>query len=84
MDESHNTVVRYSVPTENEIDLGVRPILNSPAIKESEYCHAMIHRKEGEFLGELGMIGFSSCNFWFQQTGHHPLYDVVKTKVDII
>ena len=60
--------------------MGGQPILNSPALKESEYCHAMVHRKEGEIIGELGMQGFSNCKFWFGKTGHHPLYSVVKSK----
>ena len=38
----------------------------------------MVHRKEGEFLGELGMVGFANCHFWFGKTGFHPLYQVVK------
>ena len=29
----------------------------SPAMKESEYCHALIHRKEGDIIGELGAQG---------------------------
>ena len=54
------------------------PVKNSPAIKESEYCHALIHRKEGDMIGELGNLGFTTCKFWFGKTGCHPLYDTVK------
>ena len=32
--------------------------IGSPAIKESEYCHSLIHRKEGDIIGELGSLGF--------------------------
>lgn len=76
MDESHNLVLPYSWPSETE--MSGPPILSSPAIKESEYCHALVHRKEGEITGELGMLGFSNCKFWFGKTGFHPLYQVVK------
>ena len=55
VDEAHNLVIPYSVDIEQWTG---PPILNSPAIKESEYCHAMIHRKEGDFIGELGQLGF--------------------------
>ena len=30
------------------------------------------------FSGELDILGFSNCKFWFGQTGYHPLYEVVK------
>ena len=52
--------------------------MDSPSAKESEYCHALVHRKEGEYIGELGMLGFNNCDFWFGRTGYHPLYEVVK------
>lgn len=78
MDESHNLVLPYSWPSPTE--MSGPPILSSPAIKESEYCHALVHRKEGEVMGELGMLGFSNCKFWFGKTGFHPLYQVVKNE----
>ena len=74
VDEAHNLVIPYSVDIEQWTG---PPILNSPAIKESEYCHAMVHRKEGEIFGELGMVGFNNCKFWFGKTGFHPLYRYV-------
>ncbi len=58
--------------------MGGPPVLYSPVAKESEYCHALVHRKEGEYIGELGMLGFNNCDFWFGRTGYHPLYEVVK------
>lgn len=76
MDEAHNLVLPYSWPEYQHMSNGP-PILNSPAIKESEYCHAMVHRKEGEIFGELGMVGFNNCKFWFGKTGFHPLYRYV-------
>ena len=48
MDESHNIVLPYSWPTYSE--MGGEPVQGSPAIKESEYCHALIHRYFTHFL----------------------------------
>lgn len=76
MDEAHNLVLPYSWP--DHTHMSGSPVLNSPAIKESEYCHAMVHRKEGEIFGELQMLGFDNCKFWFSKTGYHPLYSTVK------
>jgi len=76
MDESHNIVLPYSWP--KPTTLSGEPIKGSPAIKESEYCHSLLHRKEGDLIGELGSLGFSNCKFWFGKTGFHPLYSVVK------
>jgi len=72
MDESHNLVLPYSWPSPTH--MSGPPIQGSPAIKESEYCHSLIHRKEGDIIGELGNQGFSNCKFWFGKTGYHPLY----------
>jgi len=89
MDESHNIVLPYSWPspmtTEEEkmtihMSGGRPPIQGSPAMKESEYCHALIHRKEGDIIGELGAKGFSTCKYWFGKTGYHPLFNVVKNE----
>jgi len=88
MDESHNIVLPHSwPPTESDEEermtlyiSGRPPIQGSPAIKESEYCHSLIHRKEGELIGELGNQGFNNCKFWFGKTGYHPLYNVVKNE----
>lgn len=79
MDEAHNMVLPYSWPSESPIS--GPPVLNSPAAQESEYCHALIHRKEGEYVGELGMVGWENCKFWFSRTGTHFLYPEVKTQV---
>ena len=49
-------------------------------MKESEYCHSLIHRKEGDIIGELGNQGFNNCKFWFGKTGYHPLFKVVKNE----
>ena len=35
---------------------------------------------EGDIMGELGMIGFNNCQFWFGKTAYHPLYEAVKNE----
>jgi len=55
LDEAHDIVLPFSWPSPT---FAGPSIPNSPAAKESEYCHAMIHRKEGDFIGELGQLGF--------------------------
>ena len=60
MDESHNIVLPYSWPTYSE--MGGEPVQGSPAIKESEYCHALIHRYFTHFfkiftIFKKGMLG---------------------------
>ena len=57
------------------------PIPDSPASHESRYCHALIHRKEGDNESEGGMVGWQNACFWFGQTGYHPLFPTVKGKV---
>ena len=47
------------------------PVKDSPASQESSYCHALVHRKEGEYDGELGLTGWSNSCFWFKTTGQH-------------
>ena len=42
MDEAHNLVLPYSWPEDTKF--GGQAIKGSPAAKESEYCHALIHR----------------------------------------
>ena len=56
------------------------PILNSDATKDSAYCNAIVHRVEGQNLGELGMYGYDNACFWFEKTGYHPLFPEVQKK----
>ena len=42
MDEAHNIVLPYSWPSDTHF--GGPAVKDSPAAKESEYCHALIHR----------------------------------------
>ena len=69
LDEAHNIVLPYSwgQPTAQ----AGPPVPDSPASQESSYCHALVHRKEGEHDGELGLTGWSNSCFWFKTTGQH-------------
>eukprot|EP00882_Tetradesmus_deserticola_P033686 GHRQ01038503.1.p2 GENE.GHRQ01038503.1~~GHRQ01038503.1.p2 ORF type:complete len:140 (+),score=45.12 GHRQ01038503.1:133-552(+) len=49
-----------------------KPIPNSPAASEAAYVHALIHRQEGECIGEFGS-GFSNANYWYRAAGQHPI-----------
>jgi len=79
MDEAHNIVLPYSWPSDTTF--GGAAIQGSLAAKEAEYCHALVHRKEGDLTGELGAQGFYNCKFWFGKTGYHPLFETVKQEV---
>ena len=59
------------------------PILNSPASKESEYAHALVHRKEGGHLGELGMVGWDNACYWFGRTSYHDNFPEVRELIFI-
>lgn len=78
LDEAHDIVLPYSWPDPTE--QAGQPIKDSPASHESKYAHAFVHRKEGDIQGELGMIGFDNACYWFDTTGYHPLYPLVKKK----
>ena len=56
------------------------PVLNSPASKESEYAHAMVHRKEGGHLGELGLVGWDNACYWFGRTSYHDNFPEVSLR----
>lgn len=42
-----------------------KPIPDSPAAAEAAYVHAIIHRQEGQCIGEFGS-GFSNANYWYR------------------
>ena len=84
LDEAHNIVLPYSwgQPTTQ----AGPPVSDSPASQESSYCHALVHRKEGEYDGELGLTGWNNSCFWFRTTGQHrqgcnALRDIQTSKV---
>ena len=75
LDEAHDIVLPYSLSAPSYAG---DPILDSPAAKESEYCHALIHRKEGEHIGELKIRGWDNACFWFGKTSYHSLFPQVR------
>eukprot|EP01119_Soliformovum_irregulare_P013135 TRINITY_DN346_c0_g2_i1.p1 TRINITY_DN346_c0_g2~~TRINITY_DN346_c0_g2_i1.p1 ORF type:complete len:224 (+),score=31.73 TRINITY_DN346_c0_g2_i1:40-672(+) len=72
LDEAHDIVTPYSWP--HQTDYSGPPIPRSPAKSESQYVHAMIHRREGDCEGEFGN-GFNNSKYWFSTLGSHHLFD---------
>lgn len=72
MDEAHNLVLPLSWPSPTA--MGGRPVRGSAAAKDATYVHAMLHRQEGDLVGQEGggMIGWDNAAFWFSQAGPHP------------
>ena len=77
LDRSHNLVLPLSWPAATPF--GGRPIPGSAAAQDATYVHALLHRQEGEFVGQEGggMVGWDNAAFWFSQVGRHPLYPAV-------
>ena len=78
LDEAHDIVLPYSCP---HPELGGTPVLDSPAHSEACYAHAMVHRKEGQHLGELGMIGWNNACYWASQVDddkEHAIYPTIR------
>jgi hypothetical protein len=42
-------------------------------VQEANYIHALLHRREGERVGELSLRGWSNSCYWNDQTGSHPI-----------
>jgi len=66
VDEAHDLVLPYSLPFDSE--WGGPAILDSPALGNATYSHALVHRTEGKYVGELGMIGWDNARSWFNET----------------
>uniref|UniRef100_A0A383W348 Uncharacterized protein n=1 Tax=Tetradesmus obliquus TaxID=3088 RepID=A0A383W348_TETOB len=49
-----------------------KPVASSPAAAEAAFVHALIHRQEGQCIGEFGS-GFSNANYWYRAAGQHPI-----------
>ena len=48
---------------------------------DAVYTHALLHRLEGEHVGEANMRGWSNADYWNDQLGLHPLYPHIRTLV---
>jgi len=77
LDQSHNLVLPLSWPSSTPF--GGPPIRGSAAAQDATYVHAMLHRQEGQFVGQEGggTLGWDNAAFWFSQVGQHPLYPAV-------
>lgn len=64
LDKAHNIVTPLSWPSATPF--GGPPRDNGPAKKEAAYVHSLIHRAEGEYLGEFG-AGYQNSGFWLGQ-----------------
>jgi hypothetical protein len=79
LDEAHALVTPYS--WDSHTDFGGAPIVNSSVAKEAEYVHGMVHRREGENMGEFG-DGWNNSNYWFSCVGTHSLFAEVREHAD--
>ncbi|CAE7449220.1 unnamed protein product [Symbiodinium pilosum] len=76
LDEAHNLVTPHTwgSPT----TFGGPPKLGSTVFREAAYCHVIVHRMEGENLGEFGS-GFNNSKYWMGQAfslgaSQHPIF----------
>jgi hypothetical protein len=49
-------------------------------VQEANYIHALLHRREGERVGELSLRGWSNSCYWNDQTGSHPIQQQLQQK----
>ena len=71
LDECHNLVTPYS--WSSFTSFGGKPVYNSKASQNASYAHALVHRSEGQYIGEFG-TGWNNSSFWFGSTGKHSLF----------
>lgn len=79
LDEAHNIVTPHSWP--EPTTFGGQPKHGSEMVVEASYCHHIIHRNEGEHLGEFG-TGFNNSGYWISRAGDHPLYLQLRAMAD--
>lgn len=75
IDEAHDIVTPYSWSSPESFAAGP-PVLHSPAHQDACYAHAMVHRREGQHVGEFG-TGWNNSSYWFGTVGTHPIYSKV-------
>jgi len=54
--------------------------LPAPFQAHTTYLHAIVHRAEGQNVGEFGS-GWSNANYWFTKLGTHPVFERVLKEV---
>lgn len=79
LDEAHNIVTphSWSEPT----TFGGQPKHGSEMVIEASLCHHIIHRNEGEHLGEFG-TGFNNSAYWISRAGEHSLFVQLRAMAD--
>ena len=45
---------------------------------DAAYVHALLHRREGPRVGELGLTGYANARYWFGVLGDHGLFPDVR------
>ena len=78
MDRAHNAVLPLSWPSATPFG-GKAIKCGAAAAQDATYVHAMLHRQEGEFIGQEGggMLGWDNASYWFSQVGRHAIYPMV-------
>merc|ERR1712232_1366233 len=71
LDEAHNLVTPLSWPASTPF--AGPPKTGGIAEHDASYLHALIHRREGDLIGEFG-TGFHNSNYWWGNTGVHPVF----------
>lgn len=82
LDEAHNLITphTWAAPT----TFAGPPKLQSTMSRDAKYCHVIVHRMEGENLGEFGS-GFNNSGYWMGQafyfssgTSEHPIFPALR------
>jgi len=80
VDEAHNLVTPHSWPAPTSF--GGSPKRSSKVRQEAAYCHVIVHRMEGENIGEFG-TGFNNSNYWIGNAfgnGSHEIFPQLKER----
>eukprot|EP00164_Ancoracysta_twista_P012794 GFYU01020182.1.p1 GENE.GFYU01020182.1~~GFYU01020182.1.p1 ORF type:complete len:239 (+),score=43.04 GFYU01020182.1:159-875(+) len=77
LDEAHNIITPYSWPSKTPF--GGDPIHCEDGAMAATACyiHGMVHRREGQNIGEFG-TGWNNAGYWFGNVGAHFLYPSVR------
>ena len=55
---------------------------DSSARSDAAYLHALLHRREGPHVGELGLTGFANSRYWFGVLETHPTFEKLPSLID--
>ena len=51
-------------------------------VQEANYAHALLHRYEGENVGEFSMRGWSNAAYRHDQTGSHENFALLQKQAE--